>query len=167
MPLILLLGFLGHSMLVMRCWLALMVRTRSGFNLSALYRTAIHDLLQSRSTATSWGYSEALRCADGSCTVPEDYEVYQTLQQADTVGMFQIESRAQMASLPRNRPERFYDVVVQVAIIRPGPIAGKMMERERLVVTRSKFIFVEGTLQIRMEWFTLKPPDFEISQIGG
>jgi error-prone DNA polymerase len=41
--------------------------------------------------------------------------------------MFQVESRAQMASLPRNRPERFYDVVVQVAIIRPGPIVGKMM----------------------------------------
>jgi error-prone DNA polymerase len=44
-----------------------------------------------------------------------------------TVGMFQVESRAQMASLPRNNPEKFYDVVVQVAIIRPGPIVGKMM----------------------------------------
>lgn len=59
--------------------------------------------------------------------LPEDKEVYKTLQLADTVGMFQVESRAQMASLPRNRPERFYDVVVQVAIIRPGPIVGKMM----------------------------------------
>ena len=59
--------------------------------------------------------------------LPEDGEVYQTLQRADTVGMFQVESRAQMASLPRNRPEKFYDVVVQVAIIRPGPIVGKMM----------------------------------------
>jgi len=59
--------------------------------------------------------------------LPEDEEVYKTLQQADTVGMFQVESRAQMASLPRNKPERFYDVVVQVAIIRPGPIVGKMM----------------------------------------
>ena len=49
------------------------------------------------------------------------------LQQADTVGMFQVESRAQMASLPRNNPEKFYDLVVQVAIIRPGPIVGKMM----------------------------------------
>jgi error-prone DNA polymerase len=57
----------------------------------------------------------------------EDDEVYRTLQEADTVGMFQIESRAQMASLPRNRPERFYDLVVQVAIIRPGPIVGQMM----------------------------------------
>jgi error-prone DNA polymerase len=53
--------------------------------------------------------------------LPEDDEVYRTLQRADTVGMFQVESRAQMASLPRNRPEKFYDVVVQVAIIRPRP----------------------------------------------
>src|SRR6202023_603735 len=59
--------------------------------------------------------------------LPEDGEVYRTLQRADTVGMFQVESRAQMASLPRNYPKRFYDVVVQVAIIRPGPIVGKMM----------------------------------------
>lgn len=59
--------------------------------------------------------------------LPEDDAVYKTLQQANTVGMFQVESRAQMASLPRNYPEKFYDVVVQVAIIRPGPIVGKMM----------------------------------------
>lgn len=59
--------------------------------------------------------------------LPEDEEVYRTLRQADTVGMFQIESRAQMASLPRNNPDRFYDLVVQVAIIRPGPIVGQMM----------------------------------------
>jgi error-prone DNA polymerase len=59
--------------------------------------------------------------------LPEDDTVYRTLQQADTVGMFQVESRAQMASLPRNHPTRFYDLVVQVAIIRPGPIVGKMM----------------------------------------
>ena len=49
------------------------------------------------------------------------------LQKADTIGMFQVESRAQMASLPRMKPERFYDIVVQVAIIRPGPIVGKMV----------------------------------------
>ncbi|PYU33330.1 MAG: error-prone DNA polymerase, partial [Acidobacteria bacterium] len=48
-------------------------------------------------------------------------------QKADTVGMFQIESRAQMACLPRLRPQCFYDIVVQVAIIRPGPIVGKMV----------------------------------------
>jgi DNA polymerase III alpha subunit len=49
------------------------------------------------------------------------------LQQADTIGVFQVESRAQMATLPRLRPERFYDLVVQVAIIRPGPIVGDMV----------------------------------------
>ena len=60
-------------------------------------------------------------------TLPEDPLVYQTLCKADTVGMFQVESRAQMASIPHNAPTRFYDLVVQVAIIRPGPIVGKMM----------------------------------------
>jgi len=59
--------------------------------------------------------------------LPQDEEVYRTLQKADTVGMFQVESRAQMASLPRNCPKVFYDLVVQVAIIRPGPIVGQMM----------------------------------------
>jgi error-prone DNA polymerase len=59
--------------------------------------------------------------------LPQDDEVYRVLQRADTVGMFQVESRAQMASLPRNNPKRFYDLVVQVAIIRPGPIVGQMM----------------------------------------
>jgi len=57
---------------------------------------------------------------------PDDPEVYRMIRRADTAGVFQIESRAQMASLPRNLPSRFYDLVVQVAIIRPGPIAGKM-----------------------------------------
>jgi error-prone DNA polymerase len=59
--------------------------------------------------------------------LPHDPLVYKALQCADTVGMFQVESRAQMASLPRNCPKTFYDLVVQVAIIRPGPIVGKMM----------------------------------------
>jgi error-prone DNA polymerase len=58
---------------------------------------------------------------------PDDPRVYAALQKADTVGMFQVESRAQMSCLPRLRPERFYDIVVQVAIIRPGPIVGKMV----------------------------------------
>jgi error-prone DNA polymerase len=57
----------------------------------------------------------------------DDTDVYDTLCKADTVGMFQVESRAQMASIPRNAPRKFYDLVVQVAIIRPGPIVGKMM----------------------------------------
>src|SRR6266496_952214 len=57
----------------------------------------------------------------------DDSEVYSSLQQADTVGLFQVESRAQMSCLPRLLPKRFYDVVVQVAIIRPGPIVGQMV----------------------------------------
>ncbi|HKB78867.1 MAG TPA: DNA polymerase III subunit alpha, partial [Thermoanaerobaculia bacterium] len=58
---------------------------------------------------------------------PEDPRVYRMLNEADTVGVFQVESRAQMASLPRNAPRCFYDIVVQVAIIRPGPIVGGMI----------------------------------------
>jgi len=58
---------------------------------------------------------------------PDDSEVYAALQKADTIGMFQIESRAQMSCLPRLRPATFYDIVVQVAIIRPGPIVGEMV----------------------------------------
>jgi error-prone DNA polymerase len=57
----------------------------------------------------------------------DDPAVYSALQKADTVGMFQIESRAQMSCLPRLYPKCFYDIVVQVAIIRPGPIVGKMV----------------------------------------
>ncbi|MBV9267667.1 MAG: DNA polymerase III subunit alpha, partial [Acidobacteriaceae bacterium] len=60
--------------------------------------------------------------------VPEDDPaVYECLQKADTIGLFQVESRAQMSCLPRMKPERFYDIVVQVAIIRPGPIVGQML----------------------------------------
>jgi error-prone DNA polymerase len=57
----------------------------------------------------------------------DDPAVFEALQKADTVGMFQVESRAQMSALPRMMPRRFYDIVVQVAIIRPGPIVGKMV----------------------------------------
>ena len=57
----------------------------------------------------------------------DDPAVYQMLQRAETIGVFQVESRAQMATLPRIHPERFYDLVVQVAIIRPGPIVGDMV----------------------------------------
>ncbi|HEX6203945.1 MAG TPA: error-prone DNA polymerase, partial [Thermoanaerobaculia bacterium] len=56
----------------------------------------------------------------------DDPKTYAMIRAADTAGVFQIESRAQMSSLPRNAPRRFYDLVVQVAIIRPGPIAGGM-----------------------------------------
>jgi error-prone DNA polymerase len=58
-------------------------------------------------------------------TIPqEDPAVYQMLAEADTVGVFQVESRAQMATLPRLRPGKFYDLVIEVALIRPGPIQG-------------------------------------------
>jgi error-prone DNA polymerase len=57
----------------------------------------------------------------------DDPTVYSALQKADTVGLFQVESRAQMSCLPRLHPKRFYDIVVQVAIIRPGPIVGQMV----------------------------------------
>ena len=57
----------------------------------------------------------------------DDPGVYGLLQAADTVGVFQVESRAQMATLPRMHPEHFYDLVVEVAIIRPGPIVGQMV----------------------------------------
>jgi error-prone DNA polymerase len=56
----------------------------------------------------------------------DDPDVYRALQTADTVGLFQVESRAQMSCLPRLQPRNFYDIVVEVAIIRPGPIVGQM-----------------------------------------
>jgi len=60
--------------------------------------------------------------------IPKDDEkTFEMMQQADTIGVFQIESRAQMATLPRMKPKCFYDVVIEVAIIRPGPIQGDMV----------------------------------------
>jgi error-prone DNA polymerase len=78
---------------------------------------------------------------DCLATIPQHYEetvdlahlpqndplVYSTLQKADTIGLFQVESRAQQSILPRMRPAHFYDIVIQVAIIRPGPISGDML----------------------------------------
>src|SRR5213080_1617656 len=58
---------------------------------------------------------------------PDDPKTYAMIRKADTIGVFQIESRAQMATLPRMKPDRFYDLVVEVAIIRPGPIVGQMV----------------------------------------
>ena len=59
-------------------------------------------------------------------TIPQEPEVYALLSAADTIGVFQVESRAQMATLPRLRPECFYDLVVEVALIRPGPDPGRV-----------------------------------------
>jgi error-prone DNA polymerase len=58
---------------------------------------------------------------------PDDPKTYAMMRRADTIGVFQIESRAQMATLPRLKPKTFYDLVVEIAIIRPGPIVGKMV----------------------------------------
>ncbi|HEX7038387.1 MAG TPA: error-prone DNA polymerase, partial [Pseudomonadales bacterium] len=58
---------------------------------------------------------------------PEDPETYRMLQRGDSVGVFQVESRAQMAMLPRLKPRHFYDLVIEVAIVRPGPIQGDMV----------------------------------------
>ncbi len=58
---------------------------------------------------------------------PEDPATYRLMQRADTIGVFQIESRAQMSMLPRLRPETFYDLVIEIAIVRPGPIQGDMV----------------------------------------
>ncbi|MBI2349334.1 MAG: error-prone DNA polymerase, partial [Deltaproteobacteria bacterium] len=58
---------------------------------------------------------------------PEDPETFKMIRRADTVGVFQIESRAQMAMLPRLRPKNFYDLVIEISIVRPGPITGGMV----------------------------------------
>jgi error-prone DNA polymerase len=73
------------------------------------------------------GPTSHFRPVDLAHLPPDDPAVYRMLQQADTIGVFQVESRAQMATLPRLHPERFYDLVVEVAIIRPGPIVGHMV----------------------------------------
>ena len=79
---------------------------------------------QGRAEGTDTAGSPAMDIA----TVPaEDPATYAMIRRADTLGTFQIESRAQMAMLPRLKPDRFYDLVVQVAIVRPGPIQGDMV----------------------------------------
>jgi error-prone DNA polymerase len=76
------------------------------------------DLLQAH-------YGETLTLA-GLCDDPRE-AVYDMICRADTIGVFQIESRAQMSMLPRLRPRKFYDLVIEVAIVRPGPIQGNMV----------------------------------------
>jgi error-prone DNA polymerase len=86
--------------------------------------TAIRKALDMSSDALP----PASSAIDRFASIPaEDPHVYDALCEADTVGVFQIESRAQMAMLPRLRPRRFYDLVVEVAIVRPGPIQGGMV----------------------------------------
>src|SRR5262249_44331684 len=63
-------------------------------------------------------------------TIPkEDPAVYRMLQRADSIGVFQVESRAQMSMLPRLKPKEFYDLVIEVAIVRPGPVQADMVHR--------------------------------------
>jgi error-prone DNA polymerase len=83
---------------------------------------------------------------------PEDPRVYEMMQRADTVGVFQIESRAQMSMLPRLKPERYYDLVIEVAIVRPGPIQGDMVHpylrrRQKLEPVDYPSEAVKGVLQ--------------------
>ena len=82
--------------------------------------TAIHKCFQMVATQTG-------RVLSIDNIPREDRDVYDMISRADTVGVFQIESRAQMSMLPRLRPARFYDLVIQVAIVRPGPIQGNMV----------------------------------------
>lgn len=82
--------------------------------------TAIHRALDLVNRVRGTSYTLA--------SIPaEDPKVYAMIQRADTIGVFQIESRAQMAMLPRLKPARFYDLVIEVAIVRPGPIQGDMV----------------------------------------
>ncbi|HXI78055.1 MAG TPA: error-prone DNA polymerase [Steroidobacteraceae bacterium] len=75
-----------------------------------------------------FGGSSAVAGHLGLATVPgEDAAVYAMICRADTTGVFQIESRAQMSMLPRLRPQNYYDLVIEVAIVRPGPIQGEMV----------------------------------------
>jgi len=110
----------------------------------------------------------------------DDEPTFKMMQEADTIGVFQIESRAQMATLPRMKPKCFYDVVIEVAIIRPGPIQGDLMhpylnrranrepetyydERLRPVLERTKGVplFQEQLLQIAMVMADLSPGEAE------
>ena len=86
--------------------------------------TAIRKALDLVNEFRGWSGEHALTVA----SVPaEDPATYQMLQEADSVGVFQVESRAQMSMLPRLRPACFYDLVIEVAIVRPGPIQGNMV----------------------------------------
>lgn len=100
--------------------------------------TAIHKCFDLIGELPEAGTSERYRPAGASCwrhpllvevnDVPgADPDVYEMISRAETIGVFQIESRAQMSMLPRLRPTKFYDLVIEVAIVRPGPIQGNMV----------------------------------------
>jgi len=78
-------------------------------------------------SSTGTGKNEAVCGFELSTIPPEDPAVYRMLCRADSIGVFQVESRAQMSMLPRLKPVKFYDLVIEVAIVRPGPIQGDMV----------------------------------------
>ena len=92
----------------------------------ALINTTARGPAPSGDPDSATGDSQPVR-VDLAHLPQDDPEVYRLLQAADTIGLFQVESRAQMATLPRLRPDHFYDLVVEVALIRPGPIVGQMV----------------------------------------
>jgi len=97
-----------------------------GLGMMAVLQDAI-AMINEGSGLTAQGSGLRQQGVDLAHLPPDDPAVYRMLCEADTIGVFQVESRAQMATLPRLRPARFYDIVVQVAIIRPGPIVGQMV----------------------------------------
>ena len=96
-----------------------------GLGMMAVLQDAI-TLINCQGGNDADGRSDAVRL-DLAHLPPDDPDVYRMLCEADTIGVFQVESRAQMATLPRLRPKCFYDLVVEVALIRPGPIVGQMV----------------------------------------
>jgi error-prone DNA polymerase len=97
-----------------------------GLGMMAVLQDAL-VLVNTQSEAGDQGPGASAPVLDLAHLPPDDPVVYDMLQKADTIGLFQVESRAQMATLPRLKPKCFYDLVVQVAIIRPGPIVGQMV----------------------------------------
>jgi error-prone DNA polymerase len=98
-----------------------------GLGMMAVLQDAIALVNRGRLGAPAADASIASGSIDLAHLPQDDAAVYRMLQEADTIGVFQVESRAQMATLPRLKPATFYDIVVEVAIIRPGPIVGQMV----------------------------------------
>ena len=91
---------------------------RSASSRSTCWRSACSPASPRRSTLIERHYGKTVELAS---MPPEDPAVYDMLRRADSVGVFQVESRAQMSMLPRLKPQDFYDLVIEVAIVRPGP----------------------------------------------
>jgi error-prone DNA polymerase len=97
-----------------------------GLGMMAVLQDTIH-LINAEGSEKAEGKRQKAEPISLATIPPDDPDVYRMLRAADTVGVFQVESRAQMATLPRMQPDHFYDLVVEVAIIRPGPIVGQMV----------------------------------------